>query len=62
VTARVAVEAGCPQGWDKYLGPRGRFVGMHGYGGSAPAAALFKEFGITVDNVVASAKASLGMA
>jgi transketolase len=59
VTARVAVEAGCPQGWDKYIGPRGRFVGMHGFGASAPAPALFKEFGITVDNVVASAKAAL---
>jgi transketolase len=59
VTARVAVEAGCPQGWDKYIGPRGRFVGMHGFGASAPAPALFKEFGITVDNVVANAKAAL---
>jgi transketolase len=59
VTARVAVEAGCPQGWDKYIGPRGRFVGMHGYGASAPGAALFKEFGITTDHVVSSAKAAL---
>ena len=60
VTARVAVEAGVRQGWDRYLGPRGRFVGMSGFGASAPADRVFREFGITVENVVAEAKAVLG--
>ncbi|HEX4148835.1 MAG TPA: transketolase C-terminal domain-containing protein, partial [Pirellulales bacterium] len=60
VTARVAVEAGCPQGWDKYIGPQGKFVGMHSYGASAPGPALYKFFGITTDAVVANAKAALG--
>jgi transketolase len=56
VTARVAVEAGLRQGWDKYIGSQGRFVGMNGYGASAPYQQLYKEFGITVDHIVAEAK------
>ena len=59
VTARVAVEAGVSQGWEKYLGPGGRFVGMTGYGASAPFQQLYEEFGITVDRVVAESKAVL---
>ncbi len=62
VSARVAVEAGVQLGWDRYLGSTGRFVGMRSYGASAPAAALFKHFGITTANVVAQAKAALGKA
>jgi transketolase len=58
-TARVAVEAGIEQGWERYIGPRGRFVGMTGYGASAPGGELFKYFGITTENVVAQAKAAL---
>ncbi|HVU89774.1 MAG TPA: transketolase [Pirellulales bacterium] len=60
VTARVAVEAGVEFGWERYLGFAGRFVGMHGFGASAPAGQLFKEFGITADHVVAEAQALLG--
>lgn len=57
VSARVAVEAGGKLGWDRYLGPAGRFVGMNGFGASAPAGDLMKEFGLTAANVVANAKA-----
>jgi transketolase len=60
VTARVAVEAGIRQGWDQWIGTQGRFVGMHGYGASGPGGTLMKEFGFTVDNVVAAARAALG--
>ncbi|MBI2823826.1 MAG: transketolase [Planctomycetia bacterium] len=60
VTARVGVESGIELGWERYLGLQGRFVGMHGYGASAPGGALFKHFGITADHVVAEAKAALG--
>ena len=60
VTARVAVEAGVRQGWDKYLGSVGRFVGMSGFGASAPFAKVYQELGFTVENVVAQAKAALG--
>jgi transketolase len=56
VTARLAVEAGVEQGWEKYLGLQGGFVGMTTYGASAPAKDLFEHFGFTVDNVVAQAK------
>jgi transketolase len=56
VTARVAVEAGIRQCWDRYLAPKARFVGMRTFGASAPAGALYKYFGITTENVVAQAK------
>jgi transketolase len=59
VTARVAVEAGIRQCWDKYLGPTGRFVGMSTFGASAPFATLYKHFGITPENVIAEAKAAV---
>jgi transketolase len=52
VTARVAVEAGVPDGWWKYVGTRGQVIGMTTFGESAPAGDLFKHFGFTVDNVV----------
>ncbi len=56
VTARVAVEAALEQGWHKYIGIKGEFVGMKGFGHSAPAPICFKEFGITTEAVVAAAK------
>ncbi len=59
VTARVAVEAGIADFWYKYVGLDGRIVGMHSFGESAPAEELFKEFGFTVENVVANASALL---
>jgi transketolase len=52
VTARVAVEAGVRQGWDRYLGSRGRFVGMQSFGASAPYPVLYRHFGITPQRVV----------
>ncbi|MCY2989054.1 MAG: transketolase [Planctomycetota bacterium] len=62
VTARVAVEAGIQQGWEKYLGFGGRFVGMSSFGASAPYELLYKHFGITAEQVVAQAQAALGKA
>jgi len=56
VTARVAVEAGVALGWERYLGPAGRFIGMNGFGASAPYKELYAHFGITVENVVAAAR------
>jgi transketolase len=56
VTARVVVEAGVRMGWDRYLGPRGEFIGMSGFGASAPLETVFKGFGITVEAVVKAAK------
>ncbi len=57
--ARVAVEAGLEMGWQKYLGSAGKFVGMSGFGASAPAEKLYEYFGITVDRVVAAVLATL---
>ncbi len=56
---RVAIEAAEEFGWQKYLGPAGRFVGMRGFGASAPAERLYQEFGITVNALVAAVKAGL---
>jgi len=54
---RVAVEAALPFGWDRYIGPSGRFIGMHSFGASAPGEALYKHFGITVEAVTEAALA-----
>lgn len=51
VTARVGVEAGVVQGWEKYLLPTGRFVGLSDYGASAPFQTLYEQFGITAQAV-----------
>jgi transketolase len=59
VTARLAIEAGHPDLWYKYVGLGGRVIGMQTFGESAPAGDLFKHFGFTVENVVAKAKALL---
>jgi len=59
ITARVGVESGIVQGWERYLGPQGRFVGMSSFGASGPAGELFKHFGITADHVVSEAQAVL---
>ncbi len=58
-TVRVAVEAAIQQGWERFIGEDGAFVGMTGFGASAPAEVLYEKFGITVEAVVAAAKARL---
>jgi transketolase len=58
-TVRVAVEAAIQQGWERFIGEDGAFVGMTGFGASAPAEVLYEKFGITTDAVVAAAKARL---
>jgi transketolase len=52
VTRRVAVEAGVSDGWYKYVGMKGRVIGLDRFGESAPAPQVFERFGFTVDNVV----------
>ncbi len=54
--ARVAVEAAVRFGWDRYLGERGGFVGMRGFGASGPAEHLYRHFGITAQAVASEAK------
>jgi transketolase len=60
VTARVACEAACGFGWERWLGTRGVFVGMKGFGASAPAPTLYAHFGITPEGVAQAARESIG--
>jgi transketolase len=57
---KIAIEAAVRWGWDAVIGPDGEFVGMHGFGASAPAKDLFKHFGITAEAVVNAALKRLG--
>jgi transketolase len=59
VPARLAVELGVSQGWCRYVGAHGDMLGVERFGASAPAEVLLREYGFTVDNVVARAKALL---
>jgi transketolase len=58
-TLKVAIEAASPFGWERYIGREGAFIGMTGFGASAPADALFKHFHITAEAVVAAVTARL---
>jgi transketolase len=55
---RIAVEAGVRFGWDEWIGAGGAFVGMTGFGASAPAGALYEHFGITAESVTAAARSA----
>jgi transketolase len=56
---RVAVEAAVQLGWERWLGERGAFIGMTGFGASAPVEALYPHFGITPEKVAAAARSLL---
>ena len=59
VHARLAVEAGSPQGWERWVGQRGDVLGVTTFGASAPGGEMLKRYGFTMENVVAKAKALL---
>ena len=59
VGARVAVEAASPQPWYRWVGERGVVMGIERFGASAPYQRIYQEFGLTVENVVRTAKALL---
>jgi transketolase len=59
VTARLAVELGVAQGWQRYVGERGDMLGVERFGASAPADVVLREYGFTVDNVCKRARALL---
>jgi transketolase len=52
---RIAIEAAARLGWDRWIGERGVFIGMNGFGASAPASDLYRHFGITAEAIVAAA-------
>jgi transketolase len=53
---RFAIEAGLRNGWDRFIGTDGKFIGMTGFGASAPAEKLYEHFGITAKAVVKAVK------
>ena len=59
VRARVSVEAAATLGWDRYVGPTGKMIGMRRFGASAPIKDLLKKFGFTTEKVVEAARASI---
>ncbi len=54
---RIGIEAAIRLGWDRWIGENGTFIGMHGFGASAPANELYQHFGITADSIVTEALA-----
>jgi transketolase len=60
VTARVSVEMESVFGWDRYVGPKGKIIGMRSFGASAPLKDLLKKFGFEVEIVLAAVKEVLG--
>jgi len=60
VNARVAIEAGIPMGWERYVGQQGVVIGMTGFGASAPGGEVLTRFGFTAENVVEKAMSLLG--
>jgi transketolase len=61
VTARVAIEKASPFGWDRWVGTTGTVIGMSTFGESAPMKVLQAKFGFTTENIVATARAQLGL-
>jgi transketolase len=59
VKARISIEAGIKQGWEKYLGEHGEAISIEKFGASAPYEVLFKEFGFTVEAVIKKVKTLL---
>jgi transketolase len=59
VKARLAVEAGSPQGWREYIGDQGDIIGINEFGASAPGSVVMERYGFTVDNIVTRALALL---
>ncbi|HWM27756.1 MAG TPA: transketolase [Woeseiaceae bacterium] len=52
---RIGIEAGVRMGWDRWIGPDGSFIGMQGFGASAPGADLYQHFGLTVEAIIQAA-------
>jgi transketolase len=59
VTARVAIEAGATQGWNRYTGDKGTVIGLDHFGASAPIQELYTRFGLTAERVAEAVTALL---
>ncbi len=58
---RIAVEAGVSLGWERWVGPKGKILGINHFGASAPAKTIYEKFGLTVNEIVKQAYGLLGM-
>ncbi len=58
---RIAVEAGVTLGWDRWVGPKGKIIGINHFGASAPAQTIYDQFGLSVKAVIETAHGLLGM-
>ena len=56
VNRRIAVEAGVSQGWDRWVGDHGAIIAIDRFGASAPYKILYEQFGLTVENIVSTAR------
>jgi transketolase len=56
VNTRIAVEAGVSQGWDRWVGDHGAIIAIDRFGASAPYKKLYEQFGLTVENIVSTAR------
>lgn len=61
VEMRLAIEAGVSQGWERWVGSRGRIIAVNTYGASAPYKLLYEKYGLTSDNIVDQARRMLGV-
>ncbi len=61
IRQRIVVEAGVSQGWERYLGSQGRFIGVNKYGASAPYKTIFEQYGLTPQNIIDQARQLLGI-
>nr|VFJ72544.1 MAG: transketolase [Candidatus Kentron sp. FW] len=62
VSARIVVEAGLTEGWHRYVGPKGKIIGIDTFGESAPCDVAFRYFGFTVENIVEEVEKVIGNA
>ena len=60
ISARIAIEAGSPQGWERWVGDRGVIIGLDRFGASAPYGELYRHLGLTVECIIAEAQRMLG--
>ncbi|RLM55390.1 transketolase, chloroplastic-like [Panicum miliaceum] len=56
VTSRISIEAGCTLGWQKYVGAKGKIIGIDRFGANAPSGKIFKEYGITVESIITASR------
>jgi len=56
MNARISNEAGCIIRWQKYVGAKGKIIGIDRFGASAPSGKIFKEYGITVESIITASR------